>query len=64
MTLEEKIGIFELTVPPELNLQNANTQNMKKYENFLTDKTARDFVHPFKIGSRKYISPSNKANLK
>ena len=38
---------------------------MNKYEHFLTDITTRDVsVHPFEIGSRGYISPSNKANLK
>ena len=38
---------------------------MNKYEHFITDITTRDVsVHPFEIGSRGYISPSNKANLK
>ena len=32
---------------------------------FITDITTRVVsVHPFEIGSREYISPSNKANLK
>ena len=39
---EEKMDIFELTVPLELNLQNANTQKMNKYEHFITDITTRD----------------------
>ena len=55
--------IFELTVPLETNIKNANTQKMTKYEHFITDITTRD-VHPFEIGSRGYISPSNKAILK
>ena len=38
---------------------------MNRYEHFLTDITTRDvFVHSFVIGTRRYISPSNKANLK
>jgi len=38
---------------------------MNKYEHFITGITTRDVsVHPFEIGSRGYISPSNKANLK
>ena len=63
--IEEKMDIFELTVPLETNIKNANTQKMNKYEHFITDITTRDVsVHPFEIGSRGYISPSNKANLK
>ena len=46
--------IFELTVSFETNIKNANTQKINKYEHFITDE----------IGSRGYISPSNKANLK
>ena len=57
--MEEKINIFELTVPLETNIKNANTQKMNKYEHFITDITTRDVsVHPFEIGSRGYISPS------
>ena len=42
-----------------------NAQKMNKYEHFITDIATRDVsVHPFEIGSREYISPSNKANLK
>ena len=38
---------------------------MSKYEHFITDITTRDVsVYPFEIGSRGYISPLNKANLK
>ena len=38
---------------------------MNKYEHFITDVTTRDVsVHPNEIGSRGYISPSNKANPK
>ena len=63
--MEEKMDVFEFTVSLEINIQNANTQKMNKYEHFITDITARDVsVHPFEIGSRGYISPSNKANLK
>jgi len=59
------MDIFELTVPLETNIKNANTQKMNKYENLIKDITTRDVsVHPFEIGSRGYISPSNKANLK
>ena len=63
--MEKKMDIFELTVPLEKNIKDANTQKMNKYEHFITDITTRDVsVHPFEIGSRGYISPSNKANLK
>ena len=59
------MDIFELTVPLETNFKNANSQKMNKYEHFITDITTRDVsVHPFEIGSRGYISPSNKAILK
>ena len=58
------MNIFELTVQLETYIKNANTQIMNKYEHFITDITTRDVsVHPFEIGSRGYISPSNKANL-
>ena len=60
--MEKKMDIFELTVPLEKNIKDANTQKMNKYEHFITDITTRDVsVHPFEIGSRGYISPSNKA---
>ena len=63
--MEEKMDIFELTVPLETNIKNANAQKMNKYEHFITDITTRDVsVHPNEIGSRGYISPSNKANIK
>ena len=63
--MEEKIDIFELTVPLEPNIKNANSQKMNKYEHFITDITSRNVsVHPFEIRSRGYISPSNKAILK
>ena len=59
------MDIFELSVPLETTTKNSNAQNMNKYEHFITDTTTRDVsVHPFEIGSRGYISPSNKANLK
>ena len=59
------MDIFELTVPLETNIKNANAQKMNKYEHFITDITTRDAsVHPFEISSRGYISQSNKANLK
>ena len=42
-----------------------NALKMNKYEHFITDITTRDVsVHPFEIGSRGYILPSNKENLK
>ena len=54
--MEEEMDIFELTVPLETNIQNANTQKMNKYEHFITDITTRNVsVHPFEIGSRGYI---------
>jgi len=34
--------IFELTVPLETNIKNANAQKMNKYEHFITDITTRD----------------------
>jgi len=38
---------------------------MNKYEHFITNIITRDVsVHPLEIGSRGYISPLNKANLK
>jgi len=62
--MEEKMDIFELTVPLETNIENANTWKMNKYEHFITGITTRDVsVHPFEIDSRGYISPSNKAYL-
>ena len=62
---EEKMDIFELTVLLETNIKNANTQKMNKYKHFITDITTRDVsVYPYEIGSRGYVAPSNKANLK
>ena len=56
--MEEKMDVFEFTVSLEINIQNANTQKMNKYEHFITDITARDVsVHHFEIGLRGYISP-------
>ena len=56
--MEEKIDIFELTVPLETNIKNANALKMNKYEHFITDIITRDVsVHPFEIGSKGYISP-------
>ena len=37
--MEEKMDIFELTVPLEPNIKNANAQKMNKYEHFITDIT-------------------------
>ena len=34
--MEEKMDIFELTVPLETNIKNANTQKINKYEHFIT----------------------------
>ena len=63
--MEENMNIFELPVPLETIIKNANTQMMNKYEHFITDITTWNVsVHPFEIGSRGYISPSNKENLK
>ena len=59
------MDIFELTVPLETNIKNANAQKMNNYKHFITDITTKDVsVHPFEICSREYISPSNQANLK
>ena len=55
--MDEKMDIFELTVPLEKNIKNANTQKMNKYEHFITDITTRNVsVHPFEIGSRGYLN--------
>ena len=52
--MEEKMDIFELTVPLETNIKNANAQKMNRYEHFITDITTRNVsVHPLEI------SPSN-----
>ena len=57
-----KRNFFELTVPLETNIQNANAQKMNMFEDFITDITTKDVsVHPLKIGSK---GSSNKANLK
>ncbi len=46
------MDIFELTVPLETNIKNANTQKIK-YEHFITDITTRDVsIYPFKIDSK------------
>ena len=42
--MEETMDIFELIVPLEKNVQNDNTQKMKKYEHFITDITTRDVL--------------------
>ena len=39
-----------------MNIKNANTQKMNKYEHSITDITTKYVsVHPFKIGSTGYI---------
>ena len=54
--MEEKMDVYELTVPLEPNIKNANAQKMNKYEHFITDITTRDVsVYPFEICSRGYI---------
>ena len=56
--MEEKMDIFKLPVPLDTNIKNAST-------NILSQIITMDVsVHPFEIGSRGYISPSKKANLK
>ena len=51
--MEEKIDIFELTVPLETNIKNANAQKMNRFEHFITDITNRNVsVHPFEFSSR------------
>ena len=53
------MDIFEISLPLETIIQNANTQKMNKSEHFITDITTRDVsVHPFDIGTREYISLS------
>jgi len=37
--MEEKMDIFELTVPLETYMKNAKAQKMNKYEHFITEKT-------------------------
>ena len=55
--MEEKMDIFELTVPLETNIKNANAQKMNKYEHLITDITTRDVsVHPFKNGLKGYLT--------
>ena len=39
--MEEKMDIFELTVPLETTIKNANALKMNKYEHFIADITAR-----------------------
>ena len=40
--MEENMNIFELPVPLETIIKNANTQMMNKYEHFITDITTRN----------------------
>ena len=48
--MEERMEIFELTVPLETNIKNVNTQKMNKYEHFIKNITTRDVsVHSFEI---------------
>jgi len=45
--MEEKMDIFELTVPLETKTKNANAQKMNKYEHFITDiKKLHKFCKP------------------
>ena len=48
------MNIFELPVPLETIIKNANTQMMNKYEHFITDITTRNVC----------MSLSNKAKIK
>ena len=47
--MEEKMDIFELTVPLETNIKNTNAQKMNKYEHFITDITTRDVMCQFAL---------------
>ena len=45
------MDIFEITVPLETNIKNANAQKMNKHKHFITDIKTRDVsVHSFEIG--------------
>ena len=37
--MEEKMDIFELTVPLETNIKNTNAQKINKYAHFISDIT-------------------------
>jgi len=62
---DKQMFIFELTVPLEPNIQAANLRKTEKYSHMVTDiSDMKVNLIPFEIGSRGYISPENKKNLR
>ena len=58
------LDIFELTVPFERNIEVRHREKSDKYAHFVQDITNyTTTVTAFEIGSRGYISPSNKQRL-
>ena len=58
------LDIFELTVPFERNIEVRHREKSDKYAHFVQDITNYiTTVTAFEIGSRGYISPSNKRRL-
>ena len=61
----EKMYIYELTIPMELNICSSHERKMDKYEHFMRDITDIEVtIIPIEIGARGFISTSNKANLR
>ena len=60
------VHLYELTVPQESRIDEANRHKSNKYSHFLTDILNRNVsLHPFEIGSvTGHISERNKITLK
>ena len=67
MRTVKHLTVIELTVPYELNIENAHSRKTNKYAALISDINSNGIKTNFialEIGSRGYISPENMKNLK
>ena len=67
MTNEKELIVIELTVPFELNIENAHTRKTNKYSPLISDIESKGYKVKFialEIGSRGYIDNENMKRLK
>ena len=65
--IDKSIIIFELTVPFDSNIENANNRKCKKYENLINDISDKGYsvtFEAFEISSRGLITNANSERLK
>ena len=65
--IDKSIILFELTVPFDSNIENANNRKCKKYENLINDISDKGYsvtFEAFEISSRGLITNANSERLK